>query len=651
MPHRDGNYSEEKAMLRNAMVLLAVAAAVTAAPVAMAADVTVQVDATKTHQTIEGFGTMWTFWAWLPQDDDPAFFDRVVNDLGVSLIRVEIPASLEAVNDDADPHHYNWPAFNLGPDMDRLMRFCQEFKKRGVTRFLGDTFSPPGFMKTNRSDIWGGNIRADMWDEYSEFMTAFIILAQKDYGINITDITIQNELLFIEWYASCVYHPEAAREAVRSLMQRFKVEGIHCNILMPEDMMQFDRMMAYIAPTMADPETKDFQGAFCTHRLGGYDEVHRWSEATQKYGRESWMTETSGHPQTWVGAMRMASDIYDYIVGGNFSVWVYLRLTSSSASTSDGLMVRGEPAPKYYAAKQWYRYVRPGAVRVDATSSDPNVLAAAFTQDVDGTMTVVLINKGDAANVRITAGGAGLPQQYEVYRSSENEGCVDAGSVGAGDLTVAMPAQSIVTLYGHSKAMVKRAALPEPPIAWTNPNPADTSRWGSMANERQPDIVRSAGSGNLDRIRQALASGTDVNTPDSAGWTPLHTAILQGKGDAVDLLLKSGADVNRAAKDGWTPLDMASASFNNARYAIFQRVMAAKPDVNAATADGWTALHAAAAAANLGWGQKKEDVVGRIRDLVAGGAKLEARDRNGRTPLLWAAMQGESGSSTPGTTR
>ncbi len=330
---------------------------------------TVQVDATKTHQTIEGFGTMWTFWAWLPQYNDPAFFDRVVNDLGVSLVRVEIPASLEGVNDDADPHHYNWPGFNLGPDMDRLMRFCQEFKKRGVTRFLGDTFSPPGFMKTNRAVNWGGNIRADMWDEYAEFMSAFIILAQKDYGINITDITIQNELLFIEWYASCVYHPDAAREAVRALMRRFKAENIHCNILMPEDMMQYDRMMAYIAPTMADPETKDFQGAFCTHRLGGYDVVHRWAESTKQYGRQSWMTETSGHPQNWVGAMKMASDIYDYIVGGNFSVWVYLRLTVPSGG--GGLMVNGKPGPKYYAAKQWYRYVRPGAVRVDADELGP----------------------------------------------------------------------------------------------------------------------------------------------------------------------------------------------------------------------------------------------------------------------------------------
>ena len=630
-------------MRRSTAAVLAVMVVCVLCLATQAAEVTVQVDATKTHQTVEGFGTMWTFWAWPKEYDDPAYFDSLVNDLGMSLVRVEIPASLEGTNDDADPNHFNWPAFNLGPDMDRLLRFCQEFKKRGVTRFLGDTFSPPGFLKTNRAVNWGGSIRADMWDEYAEYMSAFIVLAQKDYGINITDITIQNELLFIEWYASCVYTPEAAREAVRALMRKFKAEGIHCNILMPEDMMFYDRMIRYIGPTMADPETKDFVGAFCTHRQGAYSEVQRWYEATKQYGRENWMTETSGHPQNWTGAMKMASDIYDYFVGGNFSAWVYLR-PQGAADSGEALTVGTQPGPKYYAAKQWYRYVRPGAVRVDASSSDPNVLVGAFTHDVDGTLAVVLINKGDQeAKVAVAAAGAGLPADYAVYRSSQNEGCVDAGRVSAAGLAVAMPAKSIVTLYGQSAAMKKRQALPAPPIAWTNPHPADTARWGSNTPLPRPQIVSDAQFGNAAAIQQALSGGADVNVAGADGWTALHTAILEGnKNNVIDLLLKGGADVNRTAKDGWTPLHMAAASFHADRYAIFQHIMAAKPNVNAAAADGWTPLHAAAAGANLSWSQKEPDTLGRIQDLIAAGAKLEAKDRNGRTPLAWAAMQGYS---------
>jgi glucuronoarabinoxylan endo-1,4-beta-xylanase len=611
-----------------------------AASMAAAREVQVSIDAAETHQTMEGFGTMWTYWAWLPEYDDPAFFDAIVDDLGVSLVRVEIPASLEPSNDDADPNHFNWDGFNLS-DMDRLLRFCQEFDKRGVKRFLGDTFSPPGFLKTNRAVEWGGAIRADMWDEYAEFMTAFIVLARKNYGINISDITIQNELLFIEWYGSCVYHPQAAREAVRALMRRFKRDRISTQIHMPEDMMFYDRMMAYIAPTMADPETREFPGGFCTHRRGGFDEVRRWRDDTAQYGRQNWMTETSGHPQDWSGAMKMASDIYDYVVGGNFSVWVYLRLTQPARS-GQGLMVDGRPAPKYYAAKHYYRYVRPGAVRVGANCPDGDLLVSAFRHDVDGTLTVVLINRSDEeAAVRLAAKGNGLPAAYALYCSSETEGCEDKGKVGARPAFI-MPARSIVTLFGHSDGLKTRDSLDPTPVAWSGPGPEDGQRRGRSMRMGAPAIVFAAGSpGDVDRIRREAAAGVDVNTADAAGWTALHAAILHGnRNDAVGVLLALGADVNRPAADGWTPLHMAAASFHNDRYAIFRRIMDAGPNVNAKTADGWTPLHAAAASAHVAWGQNEPDTVNRVRDLVAAGARLEAKDVNGRTPLHWAAMQG-----------
>lgn len=611
-----------------------------AAGTAAGRDVEVRVDATETHQTMEGFGTMWTYWAWLPQYDDPAFFDMIVDDLGVSLVRVEIPASLEPSNDDADPDHFNWDGFRTW-ETDRLLRFCQEFDKRGVKRFLGDTFSPPGFLKTNRAVEWGGAIRADMWDEYAEFMTAFVILARKNYGINITDITIQNELLFIEWYASCVYHPQAAREAVRALMRRFRRDGIGTQIHMPEDMMFYDRMMAYIGPTMADPETSAFPGSFCTHRQGGFEETRRWRESTKQYGRQNWMTETSGHPQDWDGALKMASDIYDYVVGGDFSVWVYLRLTQPAGSGA-GLMVDGRPAPKYYAAKHYYRYVRPGALRVGAQSPDGDLLVSAFRHDVDGTLTVVLINRsGEEASVRMSAHGEGLPDVYSLCRSTATEGCEDRGPVG-GEPAFTMPGRSMVTLYGQTDALKTRDALDPLPISWQGPGPEDGQSWGSSGRPDSPAVVRAAGQRDAaESIRREVANGADVNAADDAGWTALHTAILQGNPNgAIAVLLELGADVNKPAADGWTPLHMAAASFHNDRYAIFRQIMDAGPDVNARTADGLTPLHAAASSAHVAWGQNEPDTVNRVRDLIAAGAGIDGRDVNGRTPLHWAAMQG-----------
>ena len=608
--------------------------------------VEVNVDAQATHQTIQGFGTMWIEYQDRPEYHDPAFFDMAVNDLGLSILRILAPPDVEPVDDDGDPNHFNWPAFKIATMNDR-MTFAQEFKRRGVERFLLTVLSPSEFLKTNRSVDWGGALRADMYDEYAEQVAAMIILAQKNWGINIADVTIQNELLFSEFYGSCVYSPEGAREAVRALMHKFQTEGIKTRIFMPEDMMVYDRMIAYIKPTMADPETSKFPGGFCTHRLGGYDVVQRWYESTKQYGRENWMTETGGHPQTWTGAMNMAEDMYDYLVGGNFNAWIYERLTGDAKEVST-LFTNGKPAPKYYAAKHYFRYVRPGAVRIEAQSSDVDLLVSAYRHDVDGTLTVVLINRSDQPMaVQLAMSGKGLPRTYSVYRSTEIDQCAERPQAAAAP-KLDMPPKSIITLYGKSDSMKTRQALDPIPIAWIDPKlsqAGQTERWGDPAPVVIPPFLMAAGwqrhPGDPDRIRQMVGAGTPVNTTDLRGWTALHMAILCGnQGNAIPTLLELGANVNQAAKDGWTPLHAAAASFDNNRYHVFRLIMDAKPNVNATTLDGLTPLHTAATSAYVGYQQTEEDAVNRLRDLIKAGAALEAQDFNGRTPLHWAAMQG-----------
>ena len=74
----------------------------------------VSVDLQVTHQTMEGFGGCYEGWVEPANFRDPAWYDALVNDLGVSMVRIPVPLWLEPVNDDADPNHFNWPAFALG---------------------------------------------------------------------------------------------------------------------------------------------------------------------------------------------------------------------------------------------------------------------------------------------------------------------------------------------------------------------------------------------------------------------------------------------------------------------------------------------------------------------------------------------------------
>ena len=81
----------------------------------------------------------------------------------------------------------------------------------------------------------------------------------------------------------------------------------------------------------------------------------------------------------------------------------------------------------------------------------------------------------------------------------------------------------------------------------------------------QFSIHDAAAQGNIEAVKQHLATGTYVNakgklstSPLSLGWTPLHHAAEEGHKETAKLLIGNGADVN--AKDeilGRTPLDEA----------------------------------------------------------------------------------------------
>ena len=70
-------------------------------------------------------------------------------------------------------------------------------------------------------------------------------------------------------------------------------------------------------------------------------------------------------------------------------------------------------------------------------------------------------------------------------------------------------------------------------------------------------IYNAAGFGDIEAIKQHLATGTDVNAKNDGGYTPLDYAALNGHKEIVELLIAKGADVNAKNVDGETPLDSA----------------------------------------------------------------------------------------------
>ena len=69
-------------------------------------------------------------------------------------------------------------------------------------------------------------------------------------------------------------------------------------------------------------------------------------------------------------------------------------------------------------------------------------------------------------------------------------------------------------------------------------------------------IHDAAHTGNIEAVKQHLASGADLNAKDSEGGAPLHHAAWNGHKEVAELLIEKAADVN-ALGDNGTPLDWA----------------------------------------------------------------------------------------------
>lgn len=67
-----------------------------------------------------------------------------------------------------------------------------------------------------------------------------------------------------------------------------------------------------------------------------------------------------------------------------------------------------------------------------------------------------------------------------------------------------------------------------------------------------------AAEGNIDRLKELIAKGQDVDSVDYRGATPLFYAARNGKADAVTLLLQNGANTTLQLSGGSTAEDIAA---------------------------------------------------------------------------------------------
>jgi ankyrin repeat protein len=127
--------------------------------------------------------------------------------------------------------------------------------------------------------------------------------------------------------------------------------------------------------------------------------------------------------------------------------------------------------------------------------------------------------------------------------------------------------------------------------------------------------------GDIEAVKQQLAEGADVNAgPEKI--TPLHYAAQGGEMEIVELLISKGADVNAKNYERKTPLDSAilfapqRGHPKHTKIADLLRKHGGKHGTIYGAADGG-------------------DIEG-VKEFLAAGADVNAKNYLGRTPLYWA---------------
>jgi ankyrin repeat protein len=133
--------------------------------------------------------------------------------------------------------------------------------------------------------------------------------------------------------------------------------------------------------------------------------------------------------------------------------------------------------------------------------------------------------------------------------------------------------------------------------------------------------------GNRERAGQLIDQGADIAEPDASGEPPLLIAALAGHADIVALLLEKGADVGVRNKGGLTALHAAAYGGHlDVVELLVSRGAVVNDDKNFYH---MSPLHAAA----------EEGHADVVAFLVANKADIEAKERNGYTPLTQAGWR------------
>jgi O-glycosyl hydrolase len=460
--------------------------------------VEVTVDPATTHQVMKGWEATARMWevdkagdrydaSWLALSDQ--IFDRLVNELGINRVRLEIKSGAEnpvdywakfesgaigykefrrhyyeKINDDPDPNHVN-PAGIQFSAMDYQVEKTVLPLKRRLEAQGEKLFVNFNYVDFGQTQLKGSLSHARQPAEYAELIHAAFVHLRGKYGLVPDALEI-----ILEPDNSDEWGGRQIGEAIRSVSARLKADGFSPEIIAPSTAAA-GKAPAYIDEMMAIPGVASLVSTLSYHRydlpkprvvVGIAERAQALGLSNRLVDRVAPVPGIAERARTRRLSTAMlehltgdAAELHDDLTRGQVSAWQQYAMASSIpvGTVDDGgayylVDVRDPKAPtlrmgdRTRGLAQYFRYIRHGATRIGARSSESAVKPTAF-RNTDGTFVVVLASK-EAGTMTVRGLPAG--RYLASYTTAHESGRQLPPLVSDGTITVNLPAAGIMTV-------------------------------------------------------------------------------------------------------------------------------------------------------------------------------------------------------------
>jgi O-glycosyl hydrolase len=435
------------------------------------------INGSTTYQTITGFGASEAFGeAQTVMNAASSVQQQVLADLyspttgaGLTMLRNEVSAdSGSTIEPNAPSSPSATPTYvplsSINQDAGQLW-FAQQIKADyGVTNVFADAWSAPAFMKTNNATDNGGAVcglsgatcSSGNWVQaYANYLEQYAA----DYaaaGDPLSYIGPENEANLSTSYDSMQLSPAQTAQLLDTLGPTMANSGLSTKVecCATEG---WDYASQYANAIESDPTALSYTKAFTSH---GYTSAP--TSPLSGWNNPAWETEWSTF-ESWdpawddgtdASGFTWAQHIYQGLTGANLGAFLYWwgSTTPSENGDNEGLLLLNgstiTTSGRLWAFANYSRYIRPGAVRIAASSGNSALDLSAY-KNTDGSVAVVVLNtasSADTVNYALTGTGVASGTATPVLTNASNDAVRQSAiAVNGGTFTATVPARSLET--------------------------------------------------------------------------------------------------------------------------------------------------------------------------------------------------------------